>query len=305
MNGKRTFKLTFTAAAGGTPKEDLYLLSDATGSMGSAIRSAQTKFRDVVAKRRAASGDVAFGVGFYRDEGTSGLDSGFRNLQSITTDETAVQSAISELRPSGGGDRDEANLVALYKVATLGSIGWREGARRILVYFGDNPGHEPTCVGGLELTRANVITALKAKEITVVAASFGSRGLDATPTRFGCTSGSAGSGQASAITSSSGGALVSSSDQSKLVEQIESTVGGLSLTYMADTSECNGKVSVSYSPVFPFSLGPGASRVVTQTVTIEPGICETGGSFTCKIKYTASGGDLPTTTVKVTRVSGC
>lgn len=310
VDGEKSFNVDFAAREGGTPKEDLYLLSDATNSMRSAISAARSKFQDVVNKRKAASDDVAFGVGLYRDEAEPGLDSGFQNIQSVTTDVNDALAGINRLSASSTSanrDNEEAGLVALYKVATQNIIGWRTGARRILVWFGDYPGHEPSCVDGIEITRAGTISALKNKGITVVAASFGFRGLDASTRAFGCPSGTdaGGTGQGSAITSATGGTLVASSDQTELVAEIEKLVGGLSLEYNVDTTPCDGKVQISYVPPLPFSLAPGETKTVRQTIKIGQGVCDSGASFECQLKYTASGGDLPPTTVKVANVRGC
>ena len=104
---------------------------------------------------------------------------------------------MNRISATGGDDRAEANLVGLYKVAKNSGIGWREDSRKVLVYFGDEPGHEPTCNSGISrLTRTNVIEELKFQNITVVAMSVGANNLNGPTDAFGCGESGAGAGQA-------------------------------------------------------------------------------------------------------------
>ncbi|CAN8063411.1 unnamed protein product [Agarophyton chilense] len=136
-------------------KTDMYLLSDGTGSMRLAIGTAKERALDIMNVFGTRS-NVRFGVGMFRDE--KDLNHGFINQQPITNNKYLIRQAINAQSALGGGDADEANLVALYKIATDSSIGWREGSGRILLYFGDYPGHEPTCISGdFRLDRHTVI----------------------------------------------------------------------------------------------------------------------------------------------------
>ena len=83
-------------------------------------------------------GDVAYGVGEYKDVGDPFV---YRLNQDITTDTAAVQTGINAWVASGGGDWPEAQLYALYQVAN--TVAWRPGSTRIIIWFGDAPGHDP------------------------------------------------------------------------------------------------------------------------------------------------------------------
>ena len=303
-----------------TSKEDLYLLCDATGSMSEAISSAKSKFTELMNSRQKAETDAAFGIGFYRDEAEDaswGTTNGFKNLMSITKDTKAVQAEIDSLVAAGGGDGEEANLVALHKLATDDSIGWRDGARRIIVYFGDWPGHEPTCVDGLKITRETVINEATKSKISVIAVSFSGPGspdgLNSKPLGYGCDDGSSGSaavGQVDDITSGTGGDVVSSENQSELVSKIEELVLNLVLTYEEDTSDCDEFLNTVYTrggvDAFPFSLMPDQYTTVIQKISLKPEVCSLpGDSFTCEFKYTASNAELPKFTVRTNGFSGC
>ena len=54
-----------------------------------------------------------------------------------------------------------------------GSIGWRSDAERILVWFGDAPGHDPVCAAisglGFDITEATLTVKLQTASLAVVA----------------------------------------------------------------------------------------------------------------------------------------
>lgn len=287
-------------------KTDFYLLTDATGSIADEIENVQAGFTDILSVFSEDT-DAAFGIGYYRDEESAGTDNGFRNLQSITTSIPPVEAAVAELFGDLGGDNDEANLVALYRLATDSSIGWRDGSRRIVAYYGDFPGHEPTCVDGKELTRANVIEALQAQNITVVAVSF-EPGLDRAPMKsFGtCSSAPLGRAeQATAITSSTGGRLLKSSSEG-VVEAIQEVITDLDRTFDLDLNDCADKLTTTTDPTLPLTLRAGTVATLEQKVKLNEGVCTVGiSSFECDLRYTESGAFLPSTKVTVLDIVGC
>src|SRR5207249_9096993 len=100
----------------------------------------------------------------------------------VTSDTAAVQTAVNAwlvTSPFSGCDTPEAQLNALYRLATDSNVGWRADSSRIIAWFGDAPGHDPS--GGHSL--ADVITALTASPgIRIVAVSVNGGGLDALTT---------------------------------------------------------------------------------------------------------------------------
>ena len=166
-----TIAKTVTISAG-TPtsaKVDVFFLADTTGSMGAAIQSV----RDGVAAIMAATsglGDVAYAVGEYKDFGQVPPDPfTYRLNQDITTSTAAVQTGINAWGASGGGDLPEGQLYGLDQVATTTS--WRLGSTRILIWFGDAPGHDPA--GPTGVTEAQATAALIANTIKVLALDLG------------------------------------------------------------------------------------------------------------------------------------
>ena len=317
INIKKLENLSYGVDLTANPVEtDFYMLFDATGSMGRSIDSAKanaTKILNVFGTRP----NVAFGVGFYRDDVEPGLPlGGFVNVQGITpirnkkgdpieSGEDKIRDAIDGLVATGGGDGDEANLVALYKVATDPSIGWRKNSRKIIVKFGDWPGHEPTCVlPGLTLTRTNVVAALNALKITVIVVDFFD--LDRAPSAFRCPGSSpAGTGQGSFIASNTGGYRVTGRDRTSLCEAITDGLENLKKTFDVDETECAPYLDSKHDPSLPVELSPGESTFVENTFKILPSICDGGSKFTCRYKYTESGASLPDINVEFVKIKGC
>ena len=132
---------------------------------------------------------------------------------------------------TGGGDAPEAQLFALHMLgeAPGGGIGWRPDSKRIIVWFGDVPGHDPICtaMSGLpDITEATATARLAGEEITVLAISTDTGvvdGLDGDPTAgatdYTCTVGGL-AGQATRIAGATGGTAVAGIDAGKIVDTI-------------------------------------------------------------------------------------
>jgi hypothetical protein len=206
-----------------TEPVDVYFLADNTGSMNPSIASVKAGAASILATLAGTGLDIHYGVGSYHDFGDPVPV--FHNLQPITGNQAAVLAAINGWVATYGGDLPEANLYALHEVA-IGfptanpPIDWRPAALKFIVWFGDAPGHEPICAavwgGGFSITRGSVIADLAAVTapaqpggIAVLAVSVTSGpGLDAAPSDGypGCPSITT-PGQATAITTASGGSL--------------------------------------------------------------------------------------------------
>ena len=292
-------------------KEDIFLLADATASMKEEIEMIQMRFGNLVAARRNASSDVSFGVGFYRDEQDS---VSFMNIQPITNNIDAVTTAINSLVAEGDTDDAEANLYALSQVATLDSIGWRDGSRKILVYMGDAPGHEPTCPGGgTPITRDVVIDQLNEKGIAVVATNFAEserEGLNdvtysSENSEYACpTFTKARGGQASQITSETLGALEQASNPKTLVDVIRDTIGKLDQELDVTTMDCGDLVDISFTPELPISIASGETKVIFERAKIMPAACAHPEGFKCEIKINLSGVGIRQT-IQTTSITGC
>lgn len=196
----------------GVPRTDVYLLCDTTGSMQMEVEALQAAAQRLVS-RLLDCPQVAVGVGNYQDFpfANSEDDYAFQHQLAPTNGSAAVLAAIDDWSVGFGGDGPEAQLYALYRLATDPAVGWRPGAKRLVVWIGDRPGHEPICQqldsslpGDLHL--GDVIAALRAARVTVLALDLGD--LDGDPTAgaddYPCVAGGD-PGQASAIAAATGG----------------------------------------------------------------------------------------------------
>jgi len=172
-----------------SPKVDVYFLADTTGSMSPILEALKASARDILAALTLRVGDVAFGVGSYKDFPGVAFE---HHLAPTTTLDAAgtmaVETAIDSWSASGGGDTPEGQLFALDRIAADvdGAIGWRFNARRIVVWFGDAPGHDPVCasISGLatDITEGRLTGNLIRANITLIAISTTTGpGLDADP----------------------------------------------------------------------------------------------------------------------------
>ncbi len=123
-------------------KVDVMFLADSTGSMYTAMENVKANFLNAYkAFQTQTKWDVGVGIAYYKD--VTDPDP-FKVLTKITTDHTTIQNAVNSLTPSGGGDTPEGQLYALQQLSTTANSGWRIGATRILAWFGDEPGHDPS-----------------------------------------------------------------------------------------------------------------------------------------------------------------
>lgn len=306
IDRKTTFSNSFDLSSSALPspavgKTDIYFLLDATFSITSKLFRIRREINLIISGSDVFE-NVAFGIGIFRDE----LDpnSGFTNLVEITSRTGMVRKALRNVKAIGGGDSSEANLVALYKVATEESIGWRTGSRRIVVMFADTSGHEPTCVDGLRLTRTNVTSALRKEDISVIAVGP-RKNLDAVPMRFRCADSTrAPAKQTSNITSETGGLLLEPKNFVGVATKVIESLSVKPTMLDVDTSDCDDKADISFSVTFPFTLVDSAAFLINQTLSLKKSACESR-EFGCKIKYSTGKTVLPPVAFEFKNPRGC
>ena len=128
-------------------KADILFVVDTTGSMSGAISAVQADIADVMTRIDGGGiGDVAYGLAEVKDYPQAPFgdptDKPFNVLQAITADRGAVQTATGKLVASGGGDGPESYEAAVARADAGAGVGWREGARRMLVLVADNVPHD-------------------------------------------------------------------------------------------------------------------------------------------------------------------
>jgi hypothetical protein len=132
------------------PLPDICFLSDTTGSMGPAIANVQDNIEAIIAAVQAEAPNAQFCAAQYRDIGDTPLYS----LDAVVGGD--VVTAVNAWVAFGGGDTPEAQLNALHELATDAGVGFRAGSTRVIVWFGDASGHDPSNGN----TLASVITDL-------------------------------------------------------------------------------------------------------------------------------------------------
>jgi len=252
--------------SGVPPKADVYLLADTTGSMGPIIGAVQAGIGAVVTNSAFSSFDVAWGAGNYKDFPVpESSPYAFQPQLAPTRDLTAVTTAVSTWAASDGSDTPEGQLYALQQIATDASIGWRPDAKRILVWFGDAPGHDPVCAAisgaSTDITEATATNALVNAQITVVAISTdtGTAGaLDGDPTAgstdYGvCTVGGS-PGQATRITAATpGGSHTTGVDATTIIDTLVSLVSAAVQSINHLVLQPNGAIAPFVTSITPAS----------------------------------------------------
>jgi len=212
-------------------KADIYLLADTTSSMDPVLAAVRAGASSILSGLTGF--DFAFGVGNYKDFPNDPY--AFNPQQSVTKVTADVQAAINGWSSSGGFDIAEGQFFALDRLAEPpgGPIGWRADSKRIIVWFGDAPGHDPVCkaISGLsvDITEGSVTSKLVGEKITVIAISTttGTAGaLDADPVPLStdynaaCGAPAGAAGQATRIASATGGIHASGIDPTTIVKTI-------------------------------------------------------------------------------------
>jgi hypothetical protein len=254
---RRSEKITVTVPPTGTaPKADVYLLADTTGSMAPVIDAVKAGADAILNDPALAAFDVAWGVGNYRDFTVPAPNSyAFQHQLAPTTSTAAASGAISTWNADEGGDTPEGQLYALQELATNTSIGWRTDSKRIIVWFGDTPGHDPICTDltGLPaaITEATATAALTGANITVVAVSTTTGvadALDGDPNSgsfdYPTCAANGTAGQATRITAATGGEHRTGVDPGSIVSTLSDLIadavqstGNVHLVATGDTAQ--------------------------------------------------------------------
>ncbi|MBL7119722.1 MAG: hypothetical protein ISS53_03455 [Dehalococcoidia bacterium] len=271
------------------PLPDIYFMSDTTGSMGDVIETVGDNADAILAVIALADPTAQFGVGNYKDFPYDGY--AFQNQLGITDDTAAVSAALQSWTAGGGYDGPEGQFYALTNIATDPDIGWREGATRIVVWFGDAPAHDPVPAAatglGYDITEDTVTQALVDAGIRVVAIStptwYYEDALDDDPldaggdyaTAYGIVEDGI-PGQASRITDATGGVHLTNVLPEDVVDAILEGLTNLPVTV---TPVCEGEgceyLEVTFDPPSQtVTSGEVATFVETITVSLDAPECQ-------------------------------
>src|SRR4051794_13595145 len=160
--------------------------------------------------------------------------------------------------------RPEPDLFALESVAN--GFAWRPGSSRIIAWFGDAPGHDPSGPS----TEASATAALLAQNIRVIAINVGN--LD-------------GLGQATRITAATGGELLNGVSQSGVSDAILAGLHSLPVT-VTTSATCDPQLHVSVVPSSASGTSGDAFHF-TETITVDPSAL--GGTYSCTVSFLVNG----------------
>lgn len=264
-----TINKTVTVTTAPTGLVDVFFLTDSTGSMGGAIGSVQSSASSILSTVSGMGADVAFGVGEYKDVGDTFV---YQLNTDITTSTAAAQTGINAWSAYGGGDGPEAQLYALDQVATTSS--WRTGSTRIVVWFGDYPGHDPS--GPTGVTEAQATASLVANNITVDPIDLLT--LDAY-------------GQATRIATATGGTYYTGIDTSSIVTAITDAIETSITTYSTVSLDLSGVPAGLTASVIPGSYTGAYDRTIERTFDFAVTLtCDTPGTYGFTINALVDGG---------------
>jgi hypothetical protein len=271
------------------PMPDIYFMSDTTGSMGPVIAAVAGNATDIMDAIALVQPDAQFGAGKYRDY--PGTTPPYTNQQGITSDTTAVNSAIGAWSAGGGGDGPEGQFYALTRLADPtdpDSIEWRSGATKIVVWFGDAPAHDPVPPGATgfsdNITESTVTADLVAAGIRVVAIGtvtswppsppYYPSALDDDPTKGGGNYASyygivedGTSGQASRIATATGGVYLTALTPEEAVDAVIEGLEALA-TDVWGVVEADEGLTVTLEPVVHYDVPSGTTVTFTETITL-------------------------------------
>lgn len=238
-----------------TSKVDVYFLADTTGSMGGAINGVKASAGALLASI-AGLGDVQFAVGEYKDFAISPYGSAgdfpYRLNTAMTANQASAQAGINMWGASGGNDWPESNLHALKSLAEDPATGWRDGSKRLVVWFGDAYGHDSAAHPGP--TEAATIAALQAASIQVEAIDVGSAGLGLDAT-----------GQATRITAATGGHKYTGPNNAAIVAVIQDAIEAAFATYNTVTLDLSEVPAGLLASIVPGSYVGDYDREETRT----------------------------------------
>ena len=259
-----TINKTVTVSEEATGLVDIFFLADTTGSMTGILNSVKTNAVTALATILATNPgvDFRFGVGNYKDAPYDPYVYQMQYNVSAGATEAASQTgavaAIGGWSADGGSDGPEGQIYALKQIAD--TTDWRTGATRVVVWFGDAPGHTPRgttwpLTSGDAVDEAGAIAALTAENIEVRAIGTATgypQDLNADCSAFGFSDGpGCTAGQADRIVAATGGGYVSGVDSTTIVAAIQDAIVTAIDTYTLvglDLSEVPAGVTVSSAP---------------------------------------------------------
>lgn len=272
-----------------SPKADIYFLADTTGSMSGSLANVQTNATSILAQIAAQANDPRFGAGNYRD---FPYDPYAFSNDAVIGEQGPALTAIATWSLGWGADGPEAQLYALDQIAN-GLVGWRDGSNKIVVWFGDWPGHDSVCqaISGLDydITEKSVTDKLVAAGIKVIAISVNSgAGLDLDPKPYSydyvaCGEPGGAAGQATRIANATGGVHLTAVSPDQVSAAIISGLTNLPVTVTPQIDPaCSSELTYAFDPT-TMTVTSGEAAIFGETIGVAP--AATAGLQNCTVNW--------------------
>ncbi|ONI79549.1 hypothetical protein ALI144C_25715 [Actinosynnema sp. ALI-1.44] len=266
------------------PNPDIVLLGDTTGSMIDVLANVAANAEAIAGQVMDTQPTAKFAVAQYKHHNDGAL--AFSVNQALTGSQEAVHAGTQKWvdQAEGGGIPASDFVNALYQIAS-GAIAFRPDSSRIVAWFGDSHSEDPS----IGHTMGQAIAALKAKDIRVIAvpiAGTDGGGLDSL-------------GQASAITSQTGGVMMPGTSPGAVAQAILDGLENLDATVTHQQVGCAPQLTTSLSPASK-TVPSGQAVEFTETIGVKEGTKP--GTYSCKVKFLVNGAQhdlVQTITVRV------
>lgn len=255
------------------PNPDIVFLSDTTGSMTSPIADVQANAKTIMNTVLAAQPTAEFAAAEYKDGDPVFCPSdpfAFRLNQALSASIANVQAGIGNWSASGGCDAPESQINALFHLATQPGVGFRSNSTRIIVWFGDSNGHDPS-LGHTLPSAISALTAAKIRVIAVPVKSESGNGLDST-------------GQATAVANATGGEVLPSAPPDQVAQAILTGLKNLPVE-VKPVATCDPGLTATYDAATK-TVTSGTDAIFQETLTVAPTAV---GILKCTVDFLLNG----------------
>ncbi|MFN8468421.1 MAG: vWA domain-containing protein [Caldilineaceae bacterium] len=316
-----SFQITVNTGDAPIDKADLMFAFDLTGSMGEEVAAAKASGLAIAQQIHARLANTWFGVSNFMDYPGHYDYPGYSKFYGFAADGDVpwrldrnpslslpdFEAAVNSLVLGNGEDWPEDYTRFLYELGQLPEIGWRKGAKKIVVLFVDAPTHDLDFRGfkfggdpgrntlkqdGDDLDFETVVGDLRAKQIAVIAADSGGT-PESAATFQGMSIGAAGLTGTNGLYYQLVNTATLVSDVVNLVRVETQAIDELSL----EVSPCYA----SWVNVTPrLQTNVLSNTMAIFNVTITPPVGTRVGLYAISIQTVGDGAILGTTTVYVT-----
>ena len=151
--------ISLSAASRANAATDVMFVFDTSGSMGGAIEETSKEMQVVMSQASASIPDIQFGLAEMKDYPHDAINYNgspeefeyddefpgtfpWKLIAPISPNQSAVNEGLLKFEAEGGGDTPESYGRALFETAFNPSVGWRPGARGIMVLIADDVPHD-------------------------------------------------------------------------------------------------------------------------------------------------------------------